>query len=70
MISDALISGHILLADWAFLIAAVAFLALAVLAIARSRPRPVDGHTEARTVVREALPWLALGLVAFGLLVL
>jgi len=59
-----------LLSDWSFLIAAVVFLALAVLAVLRSTDRPPAGTTDRSTAARGALPWLALALVAFGLLVL
>lgn len=70
MISDALFDGHILLADWFFLAAAVAFLALGVLAVLRSSPRPVGEPVRASTGLRAALPWLASAAVAIGFLVL
>jgi hypothetical protein len=70
MIANGLFDYHPLLADWLFLLAALAFLALAGLAIARARPRPADGRSEASSDLRAALPWLASALVAFGLLVL
>jgi hypothetical protein len=70
MIADGIFNGHILLSDWAFLLACVAFLALAGLAIAREAPRPADGHVRASTGLVAVLPWLASALVAFGLLVL
>jgi hypothetical protein len=70
MIGDALVSGHILLADWAFLIAAVVFLALAVLAVLRSRPSPPTGSVAGSSGLWHALPYVASALVALGLLVL
>ena len=42
MISDALISGHITLADWLWLIAAIVFVIAAVLAWTK-RPDPTTG---------------------------
>lgn len=59
MLADALISGHVTLADWLFLLAAVAFVIAAVLAWSR-RPDPTTG----------ALVPIGLALVAIGWLVL
>jgi hypothetical protein len=70
VIADGIFNGHILLADWSFLLACVVFLALAGLAIARARPRPADGHVGASTGLVAVLPLVGWALVAFGLLVL
>lgn len=59
MISDALISGHVTLADWCWLIAAIVFVIAAVLAWTK-RPDPTTG----------ALVPIGLALVAIGWLVL
>jgi hypothetical protein len=59
MIADALMSGHVTLADWLFLLAAVVFVIAAVLAWTK-RPDPTTG----------ALVPIGLALVAVGWLVL
>jgi hypothetical protein len=59
MIADALLSGHVLLADWLFLLAAIVFV-VEVVAIVTARP----------AVSRGILAGVGLALVAVGLLVL
>jgi len=59
MISDALISGHVALADWLWLVAAIVFVIAAVLAWTK-RPDPTTG----------ALVPIGLALTVLGFLVL
>lgn len=71
MIADALINGHILLADWSFLVAVCSFVALLVVTVLRRADRPADGNTARSTGTAAAvLPWIGAAAVAFGLLVL
>ena len=59
MISDALISGHITLADWLWLIAAVAFVIAAVLAWTK-RPDPTTGALIPIGLALTVIGWLVL----------
>ena len=70
MIADALVSGHILLADWSFLIAAALFVVLCALAVLRATDRPATGSVAGSSGLWRALPYVGSALVALGLLVL
>jgi hypothetical protein len=59
MIADALLTGHVLLADWLFLLAAIVFI-VEVVAIVTARP----------AISRGILSGVGLALLAFGWLVL
>ena len=70
MFANGIFDSHTLLSDWFFLVAAVAFLALGVLAVLRSSGRPGGEPVGASTGLRASLPWFASACVAVGLLVL
>jgi hypothetical protein len=59
MISDALISGHITLADWLFLLAAVVFVIATILAWTK-RPDPTTGALIPLGLALTAVAWLVL----------
>ena len=59
MLSDALISGHVALADWLWLIAVVVFVIAAVLAWTK-RPDPTTGALVPIGLALTALAWLVL----------
>lgn len=70
MISDALITGHILLSDWCFLIALVALVgALVVCVLHRTQSAP-QGHVGRSAWLVAPLALVGSALVALGLLVL
>ena len=59
MVAGQILSGHILLADWAFLIALVLFAVAAVIA-AIQRPDPSHGALIPAGLALIALAWLVL----------
>jgi hypothetical protein len=67
MIADALSSGHVLLADWLFLLAAIVFVVEAVAPVVADRADRVDGR---RSIGRGILLAVGLALLAVGWLVL
>lgn len=59
MIADALVTGHVLLADWLFLIAAIVFV-VEVLAIVTARPAVSRGIMSGVGLALLAVAWLVL----------
>lgn len=59
MIADALVTGHVLLADWLFLIAAIVFV-VEVVAIVTARPAVSRGIMSGVGLALLAVAWLVL----------